>query len=70
MTEGAFLTTVVAEPNWLHVERRTDVENVRVTALQQIGEAQLGAGGKQMSVLEPETENSATMVVYKIYPAG
>ena len=28
------LTTVTAKPSWLHIERWTNVENVRILALQ------------------------------------
>ena len=34
------LTTVVSKPEWLQVERRANVEDVGVTALLQVGDAQ------------------------------
>ena len=36
------LTTVIGKPCWLEVERGADVEDVRVTALAQVGNAELG----------------------------
>ena len=39
------LTTVASEPPRLQVERWADVENVRVLALAEVGDTQLGTGG-------------------------
>ena len=38
----AWLTAMVSKPRWLHVEWRANVEDVRVTALKQVRDAQLG----------------------------
>ena len=35
------LTAMISKPDWFHVERWTDVENMRITAFKKMGKTQL-----------------------------